>query len=87
MTATKPSWLTHAYYRSTIVPLVREYCGYLTDNEAHAALKAAFYGLDPRGELPSMAAMDQETACRFLDFVIIEAAQLGLVLPDPRRKR
>lgn len=74
----------HGYYRSTILPVIREASGYESDALAHQALKAAFYDLDPRGPLPSMAAMDQGTASRFIEFALRQAAEMNCPVADPR---
>ena len=73
----------HKFYRSVIVPRMAEYCGFESAEECHSAIKAAFYGKDPRGELPSMAAMSKEEASRFIEYAMRRAAEFGLVLPDP----
>lgn len=81
----RPSLRTHGYYRSTIVPAIRENCGYLTDAEAHRGIKAAFFELHPDDpKLPSMGGMSQEESGRLIDFAIIQAAEMGVILPDPR---
>jgi hypothetical protein len=83
----RPSWRTHAFYRTAIVPAVRDYCGYERDTEAHRALKAGFYELHPDDpKLPSMADMSQEESGRFIEFAFRQCAELGLVLPDPARR-
>lgn len=77
---------THSYYRAAIVPGIRQHCGYESNHEAHTAIKAAFYGMHPDDpKLPSMAKMTQEEAGRFIDYALREAAELGLVLEDPRK--
>lgn len=76
----------HRYYRSVVLPLLREFCGYESDALMHAAIKAGFYQRDPRGALPSMSTMTSDEASRFLDFAVRTAAELGLVLPDAERK-
>ncbi len=77
---------THAYYRKAIVPAIREYCGYENDHAAHRAIKAGFFGMHPDDPaLPSMAGMTQEEAGRLIDYALREAAEMSLVLPDPRR--
>lgn len=84
----RPSWVTHAYYRKALLPIIaEEVIGCERTCEAHDQLKAGFYGLDPRGPLPSMREMPQEEAGRFLDWVIRECAERGIVLPDPERNR
>lgn len=87
MTADKPrvTLPQHRYYRSTIVPAIAAHCGYESHQEAHSAIKAAFYGLDPNGPLPSMADMSKEETMRFLDYALREAAEMSLVIDDPRR--
>ncbi len=82
----RPTWATHAYYRTAIVPAIREECGYITDAEAHRAIKGGFYEMhpdDPR--LPSMAKMSQEEAGRLIEYAIVQAAEMHIVLKDPRR--
>ncbi len=80
---------THKYYRAVILPAIAEYCGYdLENGEAHRSVKAAFYGMHPDSpELPSMAAMTQVEAGRFLDFAVREAAKMGLILPDSEARQ
>ena len=73
----------HAYYRGVIVPAMARYCGYESNEECHHAIKAAFFGRDPRESLPSMANMPREEASRLIDYAIRRAAEFGLVLPDP----
>jgi hypothetical protein len=83
----RPSWATHAYYRDAILPLMREAMGCVTENEAHRQIKAGFFGMHPDDpELPSMGRMPQEQAGRLIEYAMIEAAQIGVILPDPRRK-
>jgi hypothetical protein len=81
----KISRRTHGYYRKVILPAIADYCGYDLDNgEAHRNVKAAFFGMHPDDpELPSMRTMDQETATRFLDYALRQAAEMSLVLEDP----
>jgi hypothetical protein len=84
----RPSWKTHAYYRSKLLPLIREASGYITEAEAHRAVKAGFFEMHPDDpKLPSMGTMTQEEAGRLIDFAIIQAAEMGIILPDPERKR
>lgn len=76
---------THRYYRAVVVPALRDHCGYESDAECHRAIKAAFFGVDPRNDtIRSMAAMSQDEASRMIDYAIRESAEMGLVLPDPR---
>lgn len=83
----KISHACHGYYRKVIVPAIRDHCGYEGDAEAHRALKAGFYDLHPFSpEMPSMADISQEEAGRFIDYALRQAAEMGLVLPDPARK-
>lgn len=85
--AWRPSWNTHAYYRSTILPLMRESMGCVSDHEAHRQIKAAFFGLHPDDpKLPSMAKMSQDEAGRLIDYAIIQAAEMGIILPDARKR-
>lgn len=74
----------HRYYRSIIVPAIREHCGYVSDAEAHVALKSSFYGISPNDpKLPSMANMSKEEAIRFTEHARIVAAEMGLDIRDP----
>jgi hypothetical protein len=83
----RPTWNTHAYYRSSIVPAVRDYCGYERDTEAHRALMAGFYEMHPDDpDLPSMADMSQEESGRFIAYAHRQCAELGLILEDPRKR-
>ena len=76
----------HGYYRKVIVPAIAEYSGYESHEEAHRAIKAAFYGVHPSDpKLPSMADMTCEEATRFIDFALRQAAEMSLVLHDPER--
>lgn len=76
----------HRYYRAAIVPAIASYCGYESHAEAHRAIKSAFYGIPPNDpNLPSMADMPKEECQRFMDFALRQAAELSLVIPDPRR--
>lgn len=78
---------THRYYRAVIVPAIREYCGYISDAEAHRHIKAGFFEMDPRDpKLPSMGQMSQEEATRLIEYALQKAAELSLVLPDPVTK-
>jgi hypothetical protein len=82
----KPTVQTHRYYRSVIVPAMREHCGYESDAHMHRALKAGFYlKKETDKDLKSMADMTQDEASRFIDWAIKEAAKLDLILPDPER--
>lgn len=76
--------LQHRYYRAVILPAIREYCGYESDALAHRALKAGFYDKHPDDPaLPSMAAMSQDEASRFMEYALREAAEMGCVIADP----
>jgi hypothetical protein len=83
----RPSWATHAYYRASIVPALREECGYISDAECHRHIKAGFFEMDPRDpNLPSMAAMSQDEANRLIEFAWIQAGELGIRLEEPRKR-
>ena len=80
----KPSLRTHRYYRSVVVPAIRQHCGYISDAEAHRHNKSGFFELHPEDpKMPSMANMSQEQASRLIEYAINQAEELGLVLPDP----
>lgn len=74
----------NGYYRGVVLPLMAEHCGYESHQEQHEALKAAFDGKDPREKQRSMAEMKPEERRRFIDYAIRQAAELGLVIPEPR---
>ena len=75
---------THGYYRSVVVPAIRQHCGYISDAEAHRHIKSGFFELHPEDpKIPSMANMSQDEAGRLIDYAIVQAAELGLVIPDP----
>lgn len=76
---------SHRYYRGVIMPAIREYCGYESDALAHRALKSGFFDKHPDDPaLPSMAAMSQDEASRFMEYALRQAAEMGCVIADPQ---
>lgn len=77
----------NGYYRGVVLPLMAEHCGYESHQEQHEDIKAAFYGVTPGEKTKSMAAMTREERSRFIDYAIRQAAEMGIVIPEPRRDR
>jgi len=88
---TKATRSQHGYYRSTILPMIAEWCGYDPRvkgelDEIHHALKVKFYGANEvRGLyiVPSHADADVEEMTGFIDWALRFAAEGGLHIPSP----
>lgn len=88
----------HGYYRAVLLPLAAEEWGWADPSELHAALKRLHLpGIIPEDEwpvrrlgayqdveLPSMADFTREQSSRFIDAVIHQMQEAGIVVPAPR---
>lgn len=78
----------NAFYWGVVIPLLCETTGYLPE-EMHEELKrkllTVHFGQDTElSIIGSTAALDQQQFSIYLEQVILLAAELGCVIPDPR---
>jgi hypothetical protein len=78
----------NAYYWGVVIPLLREHCGYDSD-EMHEALKLRFLKSHEDTDLPSVrstASLNTTEFGEYVDDCIRLAAELGVVIPSPEER-
>ena len=88
----------HGYYRAAVLPLLASEWGWGNPAELHRELKLLHLpkiipveewprrriGLDEIVDVPSMADMTKEQSSAFIQAVLDQAADAGIVVPPPR---
>jgi hypothetical protein len=75
----------NAYYWGVVIPLLAEGCGY-DDEEMHEALKWRFLARHdgPMPTVRSTATLNTTEFCEYVEHCRRLAAEMGVVIPDPR---
>lgn len=76
----------HAYYRTAVLPVFADYCGYSNPGEMHHWLKVIHVPLElwRDGEPPSSADLSVEQFSDFLERVLRHGGEEQLDFPPPR---
>jgi hypothetical protein len=83
----KRSLKQNSYYWPVVVGMIQEAAGYLTDEEAHDALRMHFLQKHEDGQLPTVRSTTELTTVEFEEYLSkcrqLGAEMYGIYIPEP----